>query len=356
MFGIGTLTTIILFGLMGPTISLCIIAVAFAYVSSVVVTMFRAELSDTMLTQDMAHIKRAFDTDAIVSATPTRKDTAAKSNKILTRITRTLLGPHTRLQARPPVYASVPLQVMRIASIVGGVHAANMQPFVSKTRVLEITIDSYHCTYTLANIMPPAEFEFHVLDTTTSITQSTSKNYPNVIIHGNHNIDQWPAFDLIFTVESVNLINSMHDFMGKASKYLTAHGRLVIIDGFRSENFASATPNQQLATRLAERAFGVKELHPMSAWIECAHSRGLTLYRLEDWTTQAMPFWTMGWRVSHSIIAHAPAWLLRRLHATPYTAPVTNSLLAFATAAHALRNRTAVVYGVVEFAKMVVNN
>ena len=103
--------------------------------------------------------------------------------------------------------------------------------------------------------------------------------------------------------------------------------------------------------RLAERAFAIKRMRPMSEWIEAAYSAGLRLESLEDLTHQALPFWTIGWRFAHALLRHAPAWVIRRLRATPYTAKSSYNLLAVATVAHTMRNRAAAVYGVMVFSR-----
>ena len=72
---------------------------------------------------------------------------------------------------------------------------------------------------------------------------------------------------------------------------------------------------------------------------------------MEDLTAQALPFWTLGWRFAHAILHHAPAWVIRRLRATPFIGRSTDNLLAVATVAHAMRDRASAVYGVMVFAK-----
>ena len=89
----------------------------------------------------------------------------------------------------------------------------------------------------------------------------------------------------------------------------------------------------------------------MGQWTVIAYANGLELKRIEDLTTQAIPFWTLGWRFAHAIIHHAPAWVIRRLRATPFIARSTDNLLAVATVAHAMQNRAAAVYGVMVFSR-----
>ena len=358
MFGIGTFTLILMCTFMGPTVALGIVAIVIAFVSSLLITAYRAELSDASLSQDLGHINTAFDTDALLSTTWTKNAGPRRRNysKLFYKTFQSIIGPGTptRMYANPPIHASISSawQAMRVLDVVANVKGATASTAV---KVLEVTLSTGHCTYAMASIVPQEEYEFHIFDFSLASKSTDLPAFPNVH-HQQSNIFQ-PAvvFDVIFAVESANHFDTtdrMREFMAKMARCLAPHGRIVLIDGFRSELFASAPPDQQLAMRLAERALNTRQLHSMSEWFECAYRAGLTHHRVENRTALALPHWTVGWRLSHSIIAHAPAWLIRRLHASPYTSSATNNLLAFATAAHAMRDSVAGVYGVVEFVRM----
>jgi hypothetical protein len=92
-------------------------------------------------------------------------------------------------------------------------------------------------------------------------------------------------------------------------------------------------------------------MRPYSEWVEEAYPAGLELKSLNDLTAHALPFWTLGWRFANAFLRHAPAWVIRRLRATPYTARSTDNLLAVATVAHAMRDRASAAYGVLVFSK-----
>jgi SAM-dependent methyltransferase len=375
MFRIGTLSVLILYTMIGPTISLIIIAIAVAYVTSVFVTVYKAELTPATLTKDLALIKNAFNTDAIISSTPTKQDVISYYTTTTNRDYRLLelfAGPglHTRLCVDYPIlhHTGNARQVMYVLNALAGVHALKTQKSnapVAKTKVLEIGFGHGFCTLMLAGLLPHEEFEFHGIDLVkrhVDIARKEGANYPNVHFHMGDaatassytGIFSQHSFDIIFGVESfchIDTTERMRNIISNVALHLTFKGRLIVIDGFRSENFSQSPPDQQLAMRLAERAFGIREMHPMSQWVEVAYPAGLELKGMEDLTTQALPFWTLGWRFAHAILHHAPAWVIRRLRATPFIGRSTDNLLAVATVAHAMRDRASAVYGVMVFAK-----
>jgi SAM-dependent methyltransferase len=240
------------------------------------------------------------------------------------------------------------------------IESPNVGP--NKTHILEIGFGRGYCTLLLAGLLPASDFEFHGLDIVerhVDVARADAAKYPNVRFHhgdaaATTMYAKMPSFDVIFAIESLCHMDSperMRCLLTNASKHLLPGGCVVIIDGFRSETFGQSPPDQQLAMRLAERAFGIQRMHPMSEWIEAAYPTGLALKRLDDLTAHAIPFWTLGWRFAHAFLRHAPVWVIRRLRATPYTARSTDNLLAVATVAHAMRNRASAVYGVMVFGK-----
>ena len=378
MFGIGTLSLLIFYTMIGPTISFAIIAIVLAFITSLLVTVYKAEISPTTLSKDLSLIKKAFDTDAILASIPTQRDVISYYTKTTDRDYKLLelfVGPglHTRLCVNYPIlyHTGNARQVMYVLNALAGVHAvknqkSNGKAVVVKTNVLEIGIGHGFCTLMLAGLLPRDEFEFYGMDVVkrhVDIAKKDGVKYPNVHFHigdaaaassFRSMAPQPPSFDLIFGVESfchIDTTDRMNTLFSNVATHLTTDGRLIIVDGFRSENFSQSPPDQQLAMRLAERAFGIQKIHPMSQWIEAAYPVGLELKRLEDLTAQALPFWTFGWRFAHAIIHHAPAWVIRRLRAAPFIARSTDNLLAVATVAHAMQNRAAAVYGVMVFAK-----
>ena len=368
MFGIGTASLLIILTLMGPTVSFILIAVVLAYATGIIFTVFKDTLSDETLTQDLASIKRAFNTDTIIKSSPTQQDVISYYTQGADREHRLLelfTGPglHTCLTANHPIYShsGKARQVMYVMSAAVAARAANGGEEV--TRVLEIGTRRGYCTFLMAGLLPSSDYEFHGIDIVKRHIEKAREDatgYRNVHFHlGDAAItksyrpyESTKQFDLIFAVESLchlDTDNAMRAFFTNAANHLTPGGKIVIIDGFRSENFTKAQGNQQLAMYLAERSLSIKRMRSMSEWIEGAYAQGLELKRLEDLTTQALPHWLFGWRFAHAILRHAPSWVIRRLRATPYTARSTDSLLALATVAHAMRG--AMVYGVMVFEK-----
>ena len=369
MFGIGTLTTLLALSLMGPKLCICLATVVMAWLASLVISAYRARLSDATLTQDLALLEPAFDTDALLEHTPTREDTDEYYTRTTDRDYRArawFVGPglHTRLSAKHPIgpHVGTARQVMYVANEVAIAHHQSTKP----VRVLELGAGRGYCTLLLAGLFQPAsDFQFFGVDRVqrhVEVARNDALDYTNVHFRQGdaaHTSSFQPylsttPFDVVFAIEAVCHLDhpeAMRAFLTNTANHLAPDGRLILIDGFRSENFSTAPPDQQLAMRLAERAFSIRRMHSMSEWIEGAHAAGLQLKRIEDLTPQALPFWTLGWRVAHAVLHHSPAWVIRRLRASPYMAKSTDNLLAVATVAHAMRNRAAGVYGVMVFGK-----
>ncbi len=363
MFSWCTLTLLLIRAIMSPTLLFVAASIAAAFVFSLLTSAYKAELSDKSLAQDLAVIQHAFNTTTMLASTPTQQHMVSYYTRTTDkdyRLLELLVGPglHTRLSAAHPIrsHTGNARQVMYVLNAVAGVHAVKNEGGRTTTKVLEIGFGRGYCTLMLAGLLPAAEFEFHGIDVVhrhVDVARMDGAKYPNVFFrHGDASMpssygDQ--LFDVIFAVESLCHIDNMHNLITSASRNLSPKGRLIIVDGFRSENFSQSPPDQQLAMRLAERAFGINRMRPMSEWIEAAYPVGLELKRLDDLTMQALPFWTLGWRFTHALFQHVPAWVIRHLRDSPYTARSTDNLLAVATVAHAMRNRAAAVYGVMEF-------
>jgi len=256
---------------------------------------------------------------------------------------------------------------MYVANAVAVAH--HHQSTTRPVRVLELGAGRGYCTLLLAGLFhPTSDFQFFGVDRVqrhVEVARTDALDYTNVYFYRGdaaHTSSFQPyrstaPFDVVFSVEAACHLDhpeAMRAFLTNTANHLAPDGRLILIDGFRSENFSTAPPDQQLAMRLAERAFSIRRMHSMSEWIEAAHAAGLQIKRVEDLTPQALPFWTLGWRVAHAVLHHVPAWVIRRLRASAYTAKSTDNLLAVATVAHAMRKRAAGVYGVMVFGKGVV--
>ena len=102
MFGCGTFTLLFIYAVLGPTVCFVALAMAIALATSFICTMYRAELSDKTLTQDLALLKRLFDTDTMLLLHPTRADVISyytRTTDIDYQLLALFIGPglHTQL-------------------------------------------------------------------------------------------------------------------------------------------------------------------------------------------------------------------------------------------------------------------
>jgi hypothetical protein len=81
--------------------------------------------------------------------------------------------------------------------------------------------------------------------------------------------------------------------------------------------------------RLAERGFQIRRMPSKAEWVQEAKEAGLHLVRSRDLTSEALPFWTTGWRAARSVLRLVPG--VRALGVG------ADSLLAVTMTAHALR-------------------
>jgi len=90
--------------------------------------------------------------------------------------------------------------------------------------------------------------------------------------------------------------------------------------------------------RLAECGFRIRRMPSKAEWVQEAKDVGLHLIRNVDLTSEALPFWTIGWRLARSILRLVP---FVRVFG------VTDNLLSVTMTAHAMRG--AAEYGVLVF-------
>ena len=152
-------------------------------------------------------------------------------------------------------------------------------------------------------------------------------------------------FQIIFGVESLCHMDSdekRSQFIANVKSLIAPGGRLVIVDGFRSNTFATASPNQQKAMMLAESGFAIMRMPSKTDWIQAAQG---VVTSNKDLTADAMPYWILGWRIARFIMVFPIVmhYYSRRSRATMCT---IMNLLSVATVAHAMRNSAAAEYGV----------
>lgn len=159
-------------------------------------------------------------------------------------------------------------------------------------------------------------------------------------------------FDLIFGIESFCHLDTdelMDGFMAFAESALGDNGKLVIVDGFRSGRFHDTSPDARMAMQLAECGFKVRRMASKAMWCTLAKAHGFELVHDEDLTQQAIPFWTMGWRVA-SVILHFPSTLRLFIHSNAARVETGGNLLAVCCTAFAFHMGSA-QYGVLTFRK-----
>ena len=224
-------------------------------------------------------------------------------------------------------------------------------------RVLEVGCGRGFCSMYLAGCFPPTRFVgVDVVDRHVEVASrmACDVGYPNVEFQQRDMLQSWEdddrCFGMIFGVESLCYMDTEGKrrlFMLRTAAKLEEMGRLVIIDGFRSDWFDTAPVDLQVAMCLAERGFRIRRIPSKSDWIRAAKASGLRLVCDQSLTAEALPFWTLGWRIARSILHTFPyfsRWLVR---ARPETAA---NLLAVATTAYALRGGVA-EYGMLVFRK-----
>ena len=213
------------------------------------------------------------------------------------------------------------------------------EPQHTAANVLEVGFGRGYCTMFLAGLMP--QIHFHGVDRVQRHVQlghhtREKGGYSNVELFLGDGTEFLSAvsdtvYDVIFGVESLchlDTTSKLKSFLTNAARRLAyPGGRLVIVDGFRSANFASAPENRRTAMRLAECGFRIRRMPSKAEWVQEAKEVGLHLIRNIDLTAEALPFWTTGWRVARTILRLIPC--VRFFG-------VTDNLLSVTTTAHAL--------------------
>ena len=260
-------------------------------------------------------------------------------------------GLHTRLQAKGPIYDRGG-HTRQPTFILGELRA------MDATRVLEVGFGRGYCTFFLATMMP--NVSFFGMDLTQRHVDVATKTalefgYDNVhFAQGDASTLTGggvpPNIDLIFGVESLchlDSFESVQTFLKASRSRLNKDGRLVIIDGFRSSKFASVSIHHKRAMELSETGFRIKSMPSKQMWIDEASKHGFSLVSNIDLTTEALPFWELGWRFARVILAFPRfvQWFASSSSARYHTAA---NLLSVATTAHALKAGTA-EYGMLVF-------
>jgi len=318
---------------------ICICAIAaFVFIHR----LFNVPFDDISLASDLESIRLAYDIDAVINAkalfTPAHvqsyyAETTDRDYALLDGLAGS--GMHTRLQ--------------------GMQQTAYVMHEIANTKakkVLEIGSGKGHCSLWLANAIHDVHFTgVDLLQRHVQAANAAKGELRNVaFVHGDAaNIGE-EHYDLIFGVESLCHLDTqlkMQQFIRRAAVKLSAGGRLIVIDGFRSATFHNASADQQLAMQLAEYGFRIQQMHSKSDWIDACAASGLSLVENLDLTAQALPFWVFGWRASR-VLLRFPRFVRWLTSVRPQTAA---NLLSVATTAHAMRDSGAAEYGVLVFTR-----
>ena len=252
-------------------------------------------------------------------------------------------GMHTLLTPPPPGQRSNARQCEFMMPLIQG-------------RVLEVGCGRGFCSMYMAGCFPQTQFVgVDVVDRHVEVASrmACDAGYQNVEFWKRDMLQSWDddrCFGMIFGVESMCYMDTEGKrrlFMQRTAAKLEELGSLVIIDGFRSDSFDTAPVDTQVAMCLAERGFRIKRIPSKSDWIRAAKAGGLRLVCDQPLTAEALPFWTLGWRIARSILHAFPYFSRWLVKAKPETAA---NLLAVATTAYALKGGVA-EYGMLVFRK-----
>jgi ubiquinone/menaquinone biosynthesis C-methylase UbiE len=318
--------------------------------------------------QDLGLLRRTLDADAaLASQDRLTSDDAdayyARTTDVDYRALELCVGPgmHTELCAPPPIlrYGGHTRQAVFVLAEVSAVTERTNRQWAelsdrkadARANVLEVGFGRGYCLMFLAGLMP--HVHFHGVDRVQRHLQLAGNaclkgGYSNVELFVGDGTEflcsmSDTVYDVVFGVEALCHLDTaakLRAFVESVTKRLTfPGGRLVIVDGFRSAGFDDAPEDHRTAMRLAERGFQIRRMPSKAEWVQEAKEAGLQLVRSVDLTSEALPFWTMGWRVARSVLRLVPC--VRALGVG------ADNLLSVAMTAHALRE--AAEYGVLVF-------
>lgn len=315
------------------------------------------QLTRQTLQQDLASLERIFgELNQSADAARYYHHTTDRDYRLLELFNGP--GMHTCLQAPQPIgrQGGGTRQPVLVHAEVRSCNAA---------RVLEVGCGRGHCTLFLAGLCRDVQFEGidlvkRQIDVATAAASAGAGAGGNatfrvcdVLSMETPCLEQ--QYDVVFGCESLCHMDTREKaarFAEVAARLLRCGGRLVIVDGFRGKNFDTCTPEQQAAMRLAEGGFKIRQMPSKALWAELCAAQGLRLVRDVDLTQEALPFWTLGWKVAHTILSLFP-WAVRLLAnaGSVEWQQTASNFISVTMTAHAMRWGAA-EYGLLVFEKV----
>ena len=315
---------------------------------------FTCALDENSLRQNLERLGQLYDLQKIQNICFEKDDvigyydnTTELDYKVLQLCSGT--GLHSKLLFAKPVLsvASTSAQAALVLKEIGHVRAKN---------VLEIGCGQGFCTAFLATLCP--HVVFHGIDIVQKHIEIATKNKElGRLTNTKFSLCDATRFDnlasvsldLIFSVEALCHLDTSkkrHDFLSHAYNRLCEHGRIVIIDGFRSFKFEQSSVDQQTAMRLAETGFRIRNMPAKKEWIDLARDLNFELIEDRDLTQEVMPFWEKGWRMACFVLQFS--FVLKYLKRFNFNIEeTTGNFLSIATTAHAFRDRGTAEYGII---------
>lgn len=381
----------------GTVVLTCLTVLVAVFVGWVLIDCWwRSDLDERTLSRDLELIGKAFDIKAILFAkeTYTTEDVGqyyAHTTDLDYRALELCVGPgmHSELRAPHPILnygghtRQAAIVLMEVSSFDMPSWMADpvdlLSPVLSVApltyrRVLEVGSGKGYCTLFLAGMCK--NVQFYGVDRVARHVQLATEacvkgGYTNADFECADAVDllsnapESVHYDVIFGVEALCYLDTpaaLKAFVTQAAKRLSHRGgRLVVVDGFRSASFDSASEERRTAMQLSECGFRIRRMPSKAEWMEevswvCllvffqtdfrskAKQAGLHLIKNVDLTGEVLPFWRLGWRIAITI--------LRLIPFAPRLMPVhsAENLLSVATTAHAMVGGTA-EYGVLVFRK-----
>ena len=195
-------------------------------------------------------------------------------------------------------------------------------PYMSSKsiNVLEIGFGKGTNMIFLASLFPRVSFVgIDLIDKHVKYATQQSNDLPNVtFLQGD--AKRLPSFsmkfDVIFCIESLCHLDTDEDiefFLKNVKELLTPDGKLIIVDGFRKNNYKD-DPSILEAMNIAESGFRIRRMTSKEQYYSLSRAMGLKIIDDIDLTENAVRFWVKWWKVGHLFLKFMPfllRWVMR---------------------------------------------